>query len=151
MIILKNSQRAIPIDKQQVVSEVQTILDIIKYSNFDIGILITTNKTIRSYNKQYRQQDKPTDILSFPFYPELQAGKRIKVLSEEEKNLGDLIVSAAYVQKDAQKYGITFEERLRVLLVHGICHLLGYDHIDDADFRRMRAKEAFILKKLNQK
>ncbi|MGC2310812.1 MAG: rRNA maturation RNase YbeY [Candidatus Babeliaceae bacterium] len=148
MITLKNRQRKIKIDTARIIKEVQHILEILKYADFDIGIWITTNKTIRFYNKTYRHKDKPTDVLSFPYYPELKAGERIKPHCDDDKNLGDLILSAEYIVQEAKKHKVTFEARLCLLLVHGICHLLGYDHIQDADFRRMRTKEAFILKKL---
>lgn len=150
MVTIQNKQRKIALDVDKLRQDAQFILDLLKYNDFDLGILITNNKTIQSYNRDYRHKDKPTDILSFPYHTELQAGKRIKVKSEEQKNLGDLIISLEYVIKEAQKYNTTFEKRLRILLVHGICHLLGYDHIQDHDWRRMRAKEAWILKKLHK-
>lgn len=148
MIKLRNTQRTVDINTELVLRDAALILDLLKYANYDLGIWITNDKTIRRYNRDYRFKDKPTDILSFPYYPELQAGKRIRPHSDEEKILGDLIISAPYVVKEAQKYNVTLEERMRILLVHGICHLLGYDHIEDADYRRMRAKEAYILKSL---
>jgi rRNA maturation RNase YbeY len=148
MIHIKNSQRKIAINADQLKTDLQTILDALNYSDFEISVLITTNKTIREYNRDYRHKDKPTDILSFPYHPELKAGKRIKVKEPEDKNLGDLIISAEYVTKDAKELNVTFEARMKKLLVHGVCHLLGYDHIIDADWRRMRAKEGFLLKKI---
>ncbi len=151
MIHIKNSQRKIAISADQLKTDLQIILNALNYADFDISVLITTNKTIREYNRDYRHKDKATDILSFPYHPELKAGKRIKVKEEEDKNLGDLIISAEYVTKDAKELNVTFETRIKKLLVHGVCHLLGYDHIIDADWRRMRAKEGFLLKKiLNQ-
>lgn len=146
MIYIKNNQKKIAIDTDQIKTDLQVILDTLNYADFDISVLITTNKTIRAYNRDYRDKDKPTDILSFPYHSELQAGKRIKVKEEEDKNLGDLIISAEYVVKDAKELNLAFEARIKKLLVHGVCHLLGYDHIVDADWRRMRAKEGFLLK-----
>ncbi len=148
MIHIKNSQRKIAINADQLTADLQIILDALNYSDFDISVLITTNKTIREYNRDYRKKDKATDILSFPYHPALVAGKRIKVKHEEDKNLGDLIISAEYVTKAAQELNVTFEARMKTLLVHGVCHLLGYDHIIDSDWRSMRAKEAFLLKKI---
>lgn len=148
MITIKNSQRKIKIDVKQFESDAATILDALGYPDFDLGILLTTNKTIHRYNKEYRHIDKPTDILSFPYHPELMAGQKIKVHSEDDKNLGDLIISLEYVVKAAQELGTTFEKRMQVLLVHGICHLLGYDHIQDEDYEVMRKKEAFLLRKI---
>lgn len=150
MILIKNQQRKITLDVDKIEADAQQVLAALKYVDFDVGILITTNATIRKYNREYRQKDKPTDILSFPAHPELAAGKRIRVQTEDDKNLGDLIISAEYVAQAAKDLHTTLQERLQVLLVHGICHLLGYDHIEDADWRRMRAKEAFLLKKLRQ-
>jgi len=148
MIYIRNTQRKITINVHQLATDAQKVLDLLHYSDYDLSILITTNKTIRKYNKTYRHKDKPTDVLSFPYHPDLVAGKRIKPQFEEDKNVGDLIFSAEYIVKAAQEYNVSFEQRLQVLLVHGICHLLGYDHISDADYRRMRAKEAWLLKKL---
>lgn len=148
MIKIINRQRKIAIDIEKLKKDAQHILEIIKYPDFDLGILLTNNKTIRNYNKTYRSKDKATDILSFSHHPGHEAGKKIKVLNDDDKNLGDLIISPEYVVKEAEKYNVSFNERMRILLVHGVCHLLGYDHELDEDWRRMRAKEAYILSKL---
>lgn len=148
MIAIKNSQRKIKIDLAQLKRDAQTILDTLGYTDFDLGILITTNKTIQKYNKEYRQKDKPTDVLSFPYHTDFKAGQRIKVTSEEDKNLGDLILAPEYIMNDLPQWNSTFEKHLQRLLVHGICHLLGYDHIKDEDYKIMHRKETAILKKL---
>jgi probable rRNA maturation factor len=148
MITVHNRQRKIKIDKRSITSTVRKILSIVGYPDFDIGILLTNNATIRRYNREYRSKDKPTDILSFQYHEHAQPGKKIRVKEEEDKNLGDLILSLEYIASAAQELHVTFDERLTVLLVHGICHLLGYDHETDTQWRSMRAKEAFILKKL---
>lgn len=150
MININNRQRKIPVNIVKFKKDTENILRFLRYPDFSIGILFTTNKTIQFYNNTYRKIDKPTDILSFPYHPELKAGERIKIYHEEDKNLGDIIISPEYVEKAAQKLGRSFEKQLQILLVHGICHLLGYDHIEDHDYRRMRAKEAWLLKKLNE-
>jgi rRNA maturation RNase YbeY len=148
MINIRVTQKKIAIDKQQLLADATKALALLRYPAYDLTIWITTDATIRRYNQQYRSKDKATDILSFPFYPQLEAGKRIRPYSKEEQILGDIIISAAYVERDAVRYGMSFDQRLRVLLVHGLCHLLGYDHMTDEDYRRMRAKEAWLLKKL---
>lgn len=130
------------------IADAQKILDHLKYSDFDLGVLLTTNKTIHSYNKQFRHKDKPTDILSFAYHNELKAGQRIKAKSEEDKNLGDLIISLEYVQRDAKKNKQTLEYRMEILLVHGICHLLGHDHEKDEEYVVMDAQEQKLLKLL---
>lgn len=144
MIALTNNQN-IPFDDERFKKEAQAILKHLGYDDFDLGILITDNKSIHAFNSTYRDKDKPTDILSFPFYPELKAGERIEAESEDDKNLGDIIISPEYVKADLERWGQTFEQRMRVLLVHGICHLLGYDHIKDEDYEVMKIKEAELL------
>lgn len=146
MINIKNTQRKIALDVEALRQDAKKLLDVLNYSDFDLGIWVTNNKTIKEYNKTYRDKNKPTDILSFAYHPELKPGQRIKVENTEDKNLGDIIISAEYVKKEAEEYNTTFNKRLKVLLVHGICHLLGYDHITDKDYRQMRAKEAYLLK-----
>src|SRR3989304_8570310 len=146
MILIKNTQRKIFLDIPKIHHEVENILQILGYAGFDLGIWFTSDATIRTYNRQYRHQDKPTDVLSFPYHSELKAGEQITVTHPDDKNLGDLIVSPAYVERNAQELGVTFEHRLRVILIHGICHLLGYDHIKDEDYMVMHAKEQDILK-----
>jgi rRNA maturation RNase YbeY len=149
MITLHNRQRKIKIDTNWMRSVVSKIMKNTGYPTFDIGILLTNNATIRRYNKQYRSKDKATDILSFRYHADIKPHKPLVILDEDDKNLGDLILSLEYIQKAATEMNVSFEERLVVLLVHGICHLLGYDHETDADWRSMRAKEAFLLKKIN--
>ena len=148
MINLKNTQKKVKINLIKLKSDTQKILDILKYPDFDLGIWLTTDATIHKYNREYRGKDKPTDILSFPNYPDLKAGQHIKAKRQEDKNLGDLIIAPAYAKKDAANWNQTFEQHLQMLLVHGICHLLGYDHIKDEDYKIMHRKELAILKKL---
>jgi rRNA maturation RNase YbeY len=149
MIIIKNRIKKIAVDQKKLHADAQKVLSLLGYTDFDLGILLTNNKTIRFYNREYRHKDKPTDVLSFPYHTELKAGERINVKTEEDKNLGDLIISLEYVVADAPKWGHTFEQRMQVLLVHGMCHLLGYDHIKDEDYKVMHALEKKLLKQLN--
>ncbi len=151
MINIKNRQRKIKVDLIKLKKDSQKILDNLNYSDFDLGILLTTNKTIQKYNKDYRKKDKPTDILSFPFHPTLKPDERIKIKNEEDKNLGDLIISLENVQNAARQLNENFYEHLRMLLVHGILHLLGHDHIKDKDYELMHKEEKKILKILAKK
>ncbi len=148
MIIIKNTQRKISVNVKQLEKDAQTILRILRYEDYDLGIWLTNNKTIRTYNRDYRHKDKATDILSFAYHATLKAGERIKPKEEEDKNLGDLIISVEYVQNVAEEMGVSLHKRMQVLLVHGICHLLGYDHEIDADYRVMHRRESALLKHL---
>ena len=145
MITIKNRVRSIAVDEAQLKRNIQKILNEINYPDYDLGILLTTNKTIKKYNKFYRNKNKPTDILSFSYYPDLEPGSRIKPASEEEKNLGDLIISLERTKTDAKQLGIPFKTRLNQLVVHGICHLLGYDHVTEKAYQQMKKKEELLL------
>ncbi len=148
MITIRNSQRTHKIDVEKVRSDAQHILDELGYSDFDLGIWFTTNQTVRTYNNQYRHKDKATDILSFPYHPHLKPGQRIKVKEEEDKNVGDILIAVAFVENLLPLYQTTLQKRISVLLIHGICHLLGYTHYDEENDEKMIAKERAIAKKL---
>lgn len=145
MVRIQNKQKAILVDTKQLKKEAEAILKFLEYPKFDLGILIATDEDMHLFNRDFRGKDKPTDILSFPFYTELTPGERIEAESREEENIGDIIIAPNYVTNDAPNHGQTFEERMRLLLVHGICHLLGYDHETDEDFAIMQAEENRIL------
>jgi probable rRNA maturation factor len=150
MIMIRNTQRAIKVDTKQLKKDTERILNALDYSGYDIGISLVTNKAMHAYNHEYRHQDKPTDILSFSYHTQLKAGERIQPVMEEDKNLGDIIIAPQYVMDDLPRWQQSFEERMRVLLVHGICHLLGYDHIEDEDYKIMHAQETFLLTMLTE-
>lgn len=146
MIKIKNSQKKISFDVKQYHSKAEKILNYLGYDDFDLGILLTTEKTIQKYNKDFRDKDKATDVLSFPYHTELKAGKKIKVLSDEDKNLGDIIIAVSYVFENKHNLDGDFNSRMDRMLVHAICHLLGHDHIQDADFKKMMSLENKLIK-----
>ena len=143
MVNIQNKQRKFDIKSYKIEQKLNFLLDVLGYKKYDIGLLITTNKTIASYNQTYRQKDKPTDILSFPYHPHLKAGEKIIVEQTEDKNLGDMIISLEYVEKDAKNLGVTLLDRIDVLL--------GYDHIIDADYLVMKKEEERLLELLREK
>lgn len=144
MILIDNEQ-TLKIDTQKLQRDAQKIIEYLGYSDFDVSILLCDSLTMHEFNKRYRDKDKPTDILSFSFYPLLRPGESIQASSQDEKNLGDIILCPEYIQDDLVQWEQSFELRLQVLLVHGICHLLGYDHIEDDDYIIMKAKEDELL------
>ena len=147
MITVTNTQRVIRLNKKQVERIAAGMLAELNYGDFDLGITFTGTKAMQTYNRTYRNKDKVTDILSFPYHENLKPGKRIKVTYPEDKNLGDLIICPLYVRADAIKlWEQTFDERLVALIAHGIAHLLGHDHETDADYAVMSKLEARLIK-----
>jgi probable rRNA maturation factor len=145
MILIKNKIKKIKINESQIKKDVAAMLRLLNYSDFDIGIWFTTNQTIKKYNKAYRKKDKATDILSFPYHTNLKAGERIKITSEEDKNLGDIIISLEFAQKDSKHLKTTLQKHLKMLLAHGIAHLLGYNHKTEKEFAVMQKFEQKLL------
>lgn len=149
MITIHNKQRKIHVNTPWLKTKAHAMLKNAGYPDFDLGILLTTNATIKKFNKTYRQKDKATDILSFPYHDTLKPGKTIVIRDPEDKNLGDIIISLEYAQVDAPKtWNRTFKDHLLFLLAHGIAHLLGHDHMTDKQEKKMRQFENKILKSI---
>ena len=113
-------------------------------TNLYVSIILTTPSNIRQINKEYRNIDKETDVLSFPMFEK----DEIRSVTQEEA-LGDIIISVERVKEQAKEYGHSFERELAYMLVHGFYHLMGEDHIEEADRVIMREKEENVLNKLN--
>lgn len=119
----------------------------IKNKNLYINVIYTTSQKIKEINKQYRNIDKETDVLSFPMYEKEEI--LLKKDNTEPDTLGDIIICIEQVKKQANEYSHSFERELSYMLVHGFYHLMGYDHLEDKDKKVMRDKEEFILNNLN--
>ena len=115
-------------------------------SNFYISIILTNPENIQRINKEYRNIDKPTDVLSFPMFEkeELENAK-----FENQEVLGDIIISIEKVKEQAEEYGHSFERELAYMVVHGFYHLMGFDHMIEEEKEIMRAKEENVLEKLD--
>ena len=121
----------------------------IENSKLYISITLTTPEHIHEINKQYRNVDKETDVLSFPMFEKEELDEKIKNQSfEHEDVLGDIVISIEKVKGQAIEYGHSFERELSYMIVHGFYHLMGYDHIKEEDKIVMRPKEENILNKL---
>ena len=119
-------------------------------SKLMITITLTNAENIKEINKQYRNIDKTTDVLSFPMFEKDELENKIKNrLFEHEDVLGDIIISIPKVEEQAKEYGHSFERELSYMIVHGFYHLMGYDHIKEEDKIVMRPKEEKILNQLN--
>lgn len=116
----------------------------------DVYITLTNNEEIHKINKEYRDVDRSTDVLSFPMYERDEiAGLKNDTNDEIEKILGDIIVSIEKVREQAEEYGHSFERELAYLVTHGMLHLLGYDHMIEEEKAVMRKREEEILETLN--
>lgn len=118
-------------------------------SKLYISITLTTPEHIHEINKQYRNVDRATDVLSFPMFEKEEIDNKIAEHEfEHEDVLGDIVISIDQVEKQAKEYGHSFEREFAYMLVHGFYHLMGYDHIKEEDKVIMRPKEEKVLEKL---
>ncbi len=125
---------------------------------YEISVVITDNAGIRILNRQYRNIDKETDVLSFPMlqFDRNDLDEHIFTISDEEINpetgctmLGDIVISIERALMQAEEYGHSIERELAFLTVHSTLHLLGYDHMTKVEEEIMITKQEMILKSIN--
>jgi len=102
----------------------------------DFELIITTNDEIHELNKEHRDMDKPTDVLSFPLEFDMP-----------NMPLGSIVISTDFVEDKAKQFGHSFNEELSLLFIHGLLHLIGYDH--EVDNGEHRDKEEELINQFN--
>lgn len=116
-----------------------------------VSVILTTKENIRKYNKEYRNIDKETDVLSFPIFEKEELPTIINSKMEFEDMLGDMVICVDKVKEQSVEYGHSFERELAYMVVHSFYHLMGEDHIKEDEKTIMREKEENVLDKLNIK
>lgn len=125
----------------------------------EVSLLITDNARIQEMNRQFRQIDRPTDVLSFPMIQFDQPGD-FSFLEEEEPEecfnpetgelvLGDIVISAEKVLEQAEEYGHSVKREYAFLIVHSVLHLTGYDHMVPEEAEWMEQRQRQILEQLH--
>ena len=109
----------------------------------NLSILLSNNKNIKKLNKEFRNKNKSTDILSFPF------NEKIKI--SKQTYIGDIIISYNYIDKPKTQKLKFFEKKLIKIFIHGFLHLLGFDHIKNRDYQKMLREEDSIYQSVISK
>ncbi len=109
----------------------------------DFSLLLSNNKNIKILNKNFRNKNKSTDILSFPFSNNVKISKKTY--------LGDIVISLNYVDKPKKQKKILFKKNLIKTFIHGFLHLLNFDHKKNKDYKRMLKEEELIYKSVISK
>lgn len=113
--------------------------------NGEVSVTLTNNDYIHQLNRKYRQIDRPTDVLSFALNeseePDIENGPDINVL-------GDIILSVERAEEQAADYGHSLRREIAFLTVHGMLHLLGYDHMEEADRLEMEKEQRYVMEQL---
>lgn len=115
-------------------------LEVENVDNLEFNVIIINNEEIHKINKEYRGIDRPTDVISFA----LEDYKDIKY-ENDYRVLGDIYISIDKVKEQAKEYGHSEKRELAFLTVHGLLHLLGYDHMEKEDEKVMFSRQELIL------
>jgi len=117
-----------------------------------LSVALVTNAEIAKWNRAYRHKHGPTDVLSFPAEPALQAPRRrgptrrTTAKTAAPRYLGDIAIAPAVARRNARRFGRTFFQEMRILILHGMLHLMGYDHETDAG--QMERRERRLRREL---
>lgn len=109
----------------------------------ELNVRLTDDAVIQGLNKEFRNQDKPTNVLSFPAEPD---EKFDELFAEELLPLGDIALAYETIEREAANQGKTFKNHFIHLLIHGTLHLLGFDHITEEEAEEMESAEITLLK-----
>lgn len=138
---------------------VEFCLDYAKFPyEAEVNLTLTDNEGIHGINKEFRQIDRPTDVLSFPMLSYETPGD-FAFLDEEDSDdfnpdtgealLGDIVISVEKVYEQAESYGHSVEREYAFLITHSMLHLFGYDHMEEQEARIMEEKQKEILEQMN--
>ena len=148
-VVITNKQKAVKIPTGIRMLVRRCCNAVLKLENFEgpaeISVTFTDNAGIRELNKQYRDKDIDTDVLSFTkgengvYDIDMETGAKI---------LGDVVISMEKARDQAERFGHSFQREVGYLTAHSVLHLLGYDHIDNLEKVRMREKEELVMEQL---
>lgn len=124
-------------ERTSIVRAAQAALDT-EQRDGDLTILIDTPERIRTLNREFRNVDRVTDVLTFPAWEG-------EISLSADGYLGDIMICYDRAKEQAEEFGHSLRRELSFLAVHGVLHLLGYDHMTEADEKRMREKQTAIL------
>lgn len=122
-------------------------------SSTEMGLVITDDKTIKKLNRTYRDADKTTDVLAFRTMPDTSQNPGESFIDPPDgiRHLGEVVISYNQASRQAQEQGHNIERELALLIIHGVLHLLGYDHELPQENQKMRTKENKIIGALSYK
>jgi probable rRNA maturation factor len=144
-VFLADEQRE-PVDLVQLRHLAEVVLSDEGYPDeTEVTVLLVSDDEMASYNERFLDRAGPTDVLAFPV-EELLPG----VVPDHDPNgpplaIGDVIIAPAYVGRQAREHGNGVSEEMALMVVHGILHLLGYDHVEDDDAEMMERREGELL------
>jgi len=114
---------------------------------YEVSIVFTDSEAMRQLNRDYRGVDEPTDVLAFCMLPQKEVDDSFALPPDGVTRLGEVIISYPQAAEQAKEQGHSPERELALLIIHGILHLLGYDHEEPEEEAKMRTREKELLEK----
>lgn len=123
----------------------QAVNETVPAKHYEASFVLANNEFIQSLNKTYRNKNQPTNVLSFP---NAQSDTILNMVQDDIYELGDVIFAFETIIEEADNAKISFEDHVSHMAIHGFLHLLGYDHIEEAEAEKMEQLERQILSQL---
>jgi len=114
---------------------------------YEVSLVFTDSETVQQLNRDYRDVDETTDVLAFYMLPQKETNDSFALPPDGVTRLGEVIISYPQAAEQAEEQGHSVEQELALLIIHGILHLLGYDHEKPEEEKRMREREEELLGK----
>jgi probable rRNA maturation factor len=114
---------------------------------YEVSLVFTDSETVKQLNRDYRGVDEPTDVLAFYILPQKEADSSFVLPPDGVTRLGEVIISYPQTVEQAREQGHSPEKELALLIIHGILHLLGYDHEEPEEEAKMREREKELLER----
>ena len=152
MIYFNNDQEIVPVTYKMKMLVRRAVVETLAYEQFgnpcEVSVTFTDNQKIHELNRQYREVDAPTDVLSFPM-TDYDHTMGEPCVDEPVSSLGDIVLSLEKAWEQGEEYGHGMEREMAFLCVHSMLHLLGYDHeTGEADELDMRSRQTAIVEKM---
>lgn len=141
-----NRQRRVRIAVDSLSDFLETARTALRFPKGSVGVQFVSDSAMASLNLKYRNKKGPTDVLSFPAADEDGPSERgareaTSSLSEDEPYIGDIAIAPETARRNAREYSRSLDEELRILILHGMIHLAGYDHeVDDGQMNRIERR-----------
>ena len=129
---------------EEILRAADVVGEIYGVENAELSVTLTDNEHIHALNKKFRGIDRATDVLSFAF----RESEEPEVLGADFEILGDVIISLERAKVQAEEFGHSFLREVIFLEVHGLLHLLGYDHVEEAERLEMEEEQRFVMDRL---
>jgi len=153
--MILNRQKKVPLAEQPLTEFLERILREVKFAEAEVSIAFVSDAEIAEWNQNYRDKKGPTDVLSFPALSKRRAERHAKRKQNDRVSaksaggfLGDIAIAPETARRYAKKNGRSLDDEIRILMLHGVLHLMGYDHESKSDNGQMNRIEQRLRRRL---